>query len=199
MLFFHGWGERGDDNESQLRHAAPDILKYIEAHEPCILLAPQCPAEDEQRWVNTQWNLLKHTMEPEPLATMRDAIALLQSVMAEQPVDPQRVYVTGLSMGGFATWDILQRHPELFAAAIPVCGGGDTAQAPKLKDLPLWVFHGEEDKTVLPERSRDMVEAIRSAGGSPRYTEYAGVGHNSWDVTYKNPEVLDWLFKQKKQ
>ena len=104
-----------------------------------------------------------------------------------------------MSQGGYGTWDLIARRSELFAAAIAVCGGGDPAQAEKLVSLPIWAFHGAEDRLVPVERSRDMIAAIRKAGGRPVYTEYEGVGHDSWTPTYKNNAVLDWLFAQRRK
>ena len=127
---------------------------------------------------------------------MKLALKLLDQTIAENSVDVDRVYVTGLSMGGFATWDVLQREPEKFAAAMPLCGGADLSFAPTLAHVPLWVFHGGADATVQPRRSRDMVAALVAAGGHPKYTEYPGVGHDCWGRTYSNPEVWDWLFTQ---
>ncbi|MFN9041975.1 MAG: dienelactone hydrolase family protein, partial [Planctomyces sp.] len=101
--------------------------------------------------------------------------------------DPQRIYVTGLSMGGFGTWELITRKPELFAAAAPICGGGDPAKAAACSSLPIWVFHGDRDTVVRPELSRNMVEALKKAGGMPKYTEYPGVGHDSWTATYADP------------
>jgi predicted peptidase len=101
-------------------------------------------------------------------------------------------------MGGFGTWDAIQRRPDFFAAAMPVCGGGDTAEGAKLTKLPIWAFHGDKDSVVQTRRTRDMIEAIRKAGGSPKMTIYPGVDHDSWSATYSSPETLDWLFRQKK-
>ncbi len=198
LIFFHGAGERGDDNQRQLFHGTADIMRIAGSKGvPLIVVAPQCP--NGQQWVDTPWGDLSHTMPKEPSAPMRLSIGLLKELAAELPVDPDRVYVSGLSMGGFGTWDIVQRMPDYFAAAIPVCGGGDTAEAAKLKDLPIWCFHGSEDGVVKPKRSRDMIAAIKEAGGDPKYTEYPGVGHNSWTATYRDPEVLGWLFKQRRK
>jgi len=197
VLLFHGAGERGNDNSRQLAHGSKDIMTYSKTNGiPVIIIAPQCPAG--QQWVNTPWGDLSHTMPIEPSDSMQLAINLLNESITTLPVDKNRIYVTGLSMGGFGTWDIIQRHPEMFAAAIPICGGGDTAQAPKLTKLPLWVFHGGSDTTVKPVRSRDMVAAIEKAGGKPKYTEYEGVGHNAWSRTYSNKDVMKWLFSQKR-
>lgn len=197
ILFLHGAGERGNDNTKQLKHGAKQLLDYsIKSNNPAIIIAPQCPKN--QQWVNTPWSAPSHTMPAQPSTPMQLTIQLLQDQIKNLPVDPQRIYITGISMGGFATWDLIQRHPSLFAAAIPICGGGDTAKAGKLTHLPIWAFHGDKDTTVLTSRSRDMITAIKKADGTPTYTEYPGVAHNSWTRTYKNQQVLKWLFSQKK-
>ena len=102
-------------------------------------------------------------------------------------------------MGGYGSWDALARWPELFAAAVPVCGGADIKTAEKIKDIPVWIFHGDKDNAVPVSRSRDMDAALKKAGGKPKYTEYPGVGHNSWDKAYADPEMMAWLFAQKKK
>ncbi|MGC4016407.1 MAG: prolyl oligopeptidase family serine peptidase [Luteolibacter sp.] len=196
VLFFHGAGERGSDNRGQFQRLRG--VRFWESH-PCFIIAPQCPAKNQdgdQKWVNTGFGAPSHTMEKDPTWQMKMAMDLLKKTIESHPVDRSRIYVTGLSMGGFATWDILQRDCQKFAAAIPVCGGGDVALAGKLAHLPLWIFHGSDDTTVLPQRSRDMVAAIKAAGGSPKYTEYPGVGHGAWDPAYSTPELWDWLFSQ---
>lgn len=195
VLFLHGAGERGDDNARQMIHGIPSLLDYFKNH-PAILLIPQCPKE--MRWVEVHWGDKAHTMPATPSVPMQAVLKLLKQTMQELPVDPRRVYVTGISMGGFGTWDIIQREPDLFAAALPICGGGDTAQAERLANLPVWAFHGQADQVVIPERSRDMIAAIQQAGGRPIHTEYPGVAHVSWTQTYNNSAVLDWLFAQKK-
>ena len=101
-------------------------------------------------------------------------------------------------MGGFGTWDAISRWPWKFAAAVPVCGGGDTAKAEIIKNIPIWAFHGDKDKVVMTSRSRDMIAAIKKAGGNPKYTEYPNTGHNAWTATYSNPEFFQWLFTQTK-
>ncbi len=198
ILFLHGAGERGNDNIRQLHHGAPALLAYIQKKDiHAIIIVPQCPTG--MQWVNVPWGGDAHTMPETPSAPLQAVIALLTQSLAELPVDLSRVYVTGISMGGFGTWDLLQRKPELFAAGIPICGGGDTAQADKLKNTPIWIFHGDQDTSVKTQRSRDMAEAIKKSGGLLiQYTEYPGVPHNSWTRTYANDEVLDWLFAQKK-
>src|SRR5207237_1227270 len=113
-------------------------------------------------------------------------------------IDRKRIYLTGLSMGGYGTWVLLARKPELFAAGVPICGGGHVEGAKKLAKIPIWAFHGDKDGAVPPERSREMIEAIEKAGGKPKYTEYGGVGHDSWTRTYRDPKMHEWLFAQKK-
>jgi predicted peptidase len=123
---------------------------------------------------------------------------LIEAVCNEYRIDKDRIYLTGVSVGGYGTWDLVSRRPELFAAAIPVSGGGDPAQAAKLAKLPIWAFHGGADPLVPVERARDMIAALKKAGGEPKYTEYKGVGHDAWTPRYRDNEVLDWLFAQKK-
>jgi len=198
VVLFHGAGERGDDNKKQLVHGAADILKFAKgANQPIFFIAPQCPRG--QQWVDAPWSKLAHTMPKEPSTSMALAIGLIKKTVADLPVDDKRIYVTGLSMGGFATWDIIQRMPDYFAAAMPICGGGDTAQATGLKNMPVWCFHGGNDRVVKTSRSRDMIAAIKKAGGMPKYTEYPGVGHNSWKKTFRDREALTWLFARKRK
>jgi len=198
VVLFHGAGERGSDNKKQLAHGAADILKFAKsAKQPIFFIAPQCPRG--QQWVNTPWGKLSHTMPAEPSKSMALAIGLIKKTVADLPVDDKRIYVTGLSMGGFATWDIIQRMPTYFAAAMPVCGGADTAEASKLKSMPIWCFHGGNDRVVKTERSRDMIAAIKKAGGVAKYTEYPGVGHGSWSKAYRDTKALTWLFAQTTQ
>ena len=114
-------------------------------------------------------------------------------------VDARRVYLTGLSMGGYGTWELAARQPQRFAAVVPICGGGDERQASRLSALPIWAFHGAADNVVFPIRSQKMVDAIRAAGGKIQYTQYPGVGHNSWNQAYRSDELLKWLFAQRRK
>jgi predicted peptidase len=124
------------------------------------------------------------------------AIEIMQHVIAEYPVDRKRIFVNGQSMGGFAPWDIICRFPELFAAAVPVCGGGDPALAERIFRIPVWAFHGRLDTAVKAESSGMMIEALKQAGGNPLYTEYPAVGHDAWNYCYKEPGLFKWLFAQ---
>ena len=199
VLFMHGAGERGTDNAKQIIHYfAAELIKPENREKyPCFAVCPQCP--EECRWVEVDWTLPAHTMPEKASVPLGLALELIDKLAGELPVDKGRIYVTGLSMGGFGTWDAIQRRPEFFAAAIPICGGGDTAEAPKLKKLPIWAFHGDKDTSVQPVRTTAMIEAICQAGGEPKMTIYPGVDHHSWNRTYADPEVWAWLFAQKRQ
>lgn len=194
VLFLHGAGERGDDNESQLKIG----VKYFVDNQtsfPCFVVAPQCPSK--LQWVDTPWGAPKHAMPARPTEPLRLALELVAALEMELPVDPKRLYVTGLSMGGFGTFDAIQRAPKRFAAAVPLCGGADEAMAPVIAKVPLWIFHGATDDIVKTSRSRNIVEALKKSGGTPKYTEYPGVGHFCWDQAYQEKELFPWLFSQK--
>jgi predicted peptidase len=197
VIFLHGAGERGSDNTKQLIHGVGDFCKEANRKEyPCFLIAPQCP--DGKKWVEVDWSADSHKMPKEPSESMRLLLELIPQLQKEFSIDDKRIYVTGLSMGGYGTWDLVARRPDLFAAAIPICGGADETTAAKIAKLPIWVFHGDKDGAVKVSRSRNMVEALKKAGGDPKYTEYKGVGHDSWTQTYADPKVMKWLFSQKK-
>lgn len=153
---------------------------------PCFVLPPRCPPNEVWAEIETA-SATKH---------LRVAFEMLRELQREYRIDAQRLYVVGQSMGGFGTWSLIAMYPQVFAAAIPVCGGGDSAEAPKLTGLPIWAFHGEKDEAVSVLRSREMVAAIRRAGGSPKYTEYQGMGHVIWDKVFSEPELLPWVFAQ---
>jgi predicted peptidase len=197
VIFLHGAGERGDDNAKQLVHGMNDFASdEIMARYPALVIAPQCPAGEAWGGIS---RLQKTATPPDQFApALAATLKAVDALRKEFPIDDKRIYITGLSMGGYGTWDALAKRTELFAAAAPICGGGDTAAAGKMKDIPIWAFHGDQDKTVPPERSREMIEALKAAGGSPKYTEYPGVGHNSWAQTYSDPALYEWLFAQKK-
>jgi predicted peptidase len=198
VVFYHGAGERGDDNHAQWRNGV-EVFQKPENREKflCFVIAPQCPAG--KQWVNVPWGDDSEVQPAEPSRQLKLSLAILKSIEHEFPIDEKRLYVAGLSMGGFATWDVITRYPDLFAAAVPVCGGGDEKQAGKIKDLPIWAFHGGADTTVKTIRSRNMIAAIKEAGGHPKYTEYPGVGHGSWGPAFKEPELLKWMFEQKRK
>jgi len=111
-------------------------------------------------------------------------------------VDPNRIYAMGLSMGGYGTWDAIQRRPDFFAAAVPICGGGDKSLGGKISKIPIWAWHGDKDTVIKPSRSRDMIQAVKEAGGSAKYSEIKGRGHNSWVDVWNSAELWDWLYSQ---
>jgi len=197
VLFLHGMGERGDDNEAQLTWGVEAFAKEdFRQNHPAIVIAPQAP--DDDYWANLDWRNEGTGLLEQPTRPLQLAYELVHQIADEMPVDRSRLYITGLSMGGFGTWDLITRYPDTFAAAMPICGGGDPSKAHLLKDLPIWNFHGALDDVVPPGLSRDMINAIREAGGSPGYTEYPNVGHFSWIPAYNDRFALEWLFQQKK-
>jgi len=197
VVLLHGAGERGTDNEKQLTHgvAAFTSKDALEKY-PCFMIVPQCP--NSTKWVDVDWSANSHVMPKEMTDPSRLTIELIRKLLKDEPIDPKRVYLTGLSMGGYGTWDLAARFPDLFAAIAPVCGGGDEATAATIKDLPIWAFHGAKDTVVKTIRSKNMIAAIEKAGGKPKYTEYPTIGHNAWTPAYADPELMKWLFEQKK-
>jgi predicted peptidase len=199
VLFLHGAGERGTDNALQLKYL-PEQMAQPNWRErfPCYLLAPQC--RPDHKWVEVDWTLPEtHDMSEQPGDLMRVAMQALEKTIAEEQIDKSRIYLTGLSMGGYGAWELAIRRPDVFAAAAVVCGGVDNSRAIALKDLPLWVAHGDADNVVPVQRSRRPVEILRAAGGKPVYVEYPGVGHNSWTPSYSdNDGLVPWLFRQRR-
>lgn len=196
LFFFHGAGQRGDDNTAQLGNL-PDIVTWLDANESGFkLVAGQVPSG--KLWVDVKWDSLAHTMSPEPSESMGLALELLDAFLEDSAVDTNRVYATGLSMGGYGTWDIISRRPEVFAAAVPICGGADVAQATKLTSMPIWAFHGSKDGSVPVFRSRSMMSALWNAGADAHYWEYPDAPHDVWSRTYRNNDVLKWFFSQEK-
>lgn len=198
VIFLHGSGERGKDNEKQLRNG---VMQFIadrnQKKYPCYVVVPQCP--EGKRWVETDFRL-PYSRQPEKISLpLRLVKQLTDSLVEFLPVDPSRIYITGLSMGGFGTWDLITRFPDYYAAAVPVCGGGDDSLAFKLTAVPVWAFHGLLDDVVMPSRTENMVNGIRKSGGTPRCTLYPDLGHACWEETYADPELFQWLFSRKKE
>jgi len=195
VLFMHGAGERGNDNSMQLNYidAVFGSNEFQEKH-PCFVLAPQCP--NELKWVEVSWSLDSHIQPETTSYSMELTMEILDELIAVYPIDTDRLYVTGLSMGGFGTWDIISRYPNKFAAAIPICGGGDENTAFAIAKTPIWAFHGAKDKAVKTSRSQNMIEAIKDVGGNPKYTEYPKLGHLCWNEAYATEGLFDWLFSQ---
>lgn len=197
LLFFHGAGERGSDNELQLKYPPNEIFKtadFQKAH-PCFILVPQCPAN--ARWVEMDWGATSGVRPAQPSGPMELALKTLDAVEGEFNIDRDRVYVAGHSMGGYATWDCVTRYPGRFAAAIALCGGGDPSTVTaEVARVPIWAFHSTDDNIVPVVRTQQMVEALKKAGGSPKYTEYHDAGHLIWSRAFHEPGLFDWLFAQ---
>lgn len=200
VLSLHGAGERGNDNTAQLKH---DVSKMwaddsIQSKHPSFVLAPQCPANNQ--WVDVNWGLGSYKQDSVPISDeLQGVIAILDSLGREFSLDPARIYVTGISMGGYGTFDIVTRYPDRFAAAYPICGAGDPRKAPAIANLPLWAVHAADDPTVPVAGSRDMIAALRQAGGQPKFTEYPAsqrIGHSAWVPAAKEPGLVAWLYSQ---
>ena len=198
ILFLHGAGQRGEDGMIQSETGIGAAIRRNRGRFPCLVVLPQC--REDLWWVHAEMESV--------------ALKALGETIREFNGDPHRIYLTGLSMGGYGTWRLGAKHPGRFAALVPICGGirppprirlprgssltpppGDpyAATAKKIGKTPVWVFHGDTDPTVPVTESRKMVEALKSAGGNVMYTEYEGVGHNSWDKAYAEPELIPWL------
>lgn len=195
VLFLHGAGERGTDNTAQLKHGVLPIVEGAKKlGQPMFLIAPQCPEGRYWSPINLENGRLLEADKPNAL--LEAILALVDETAAKSPVDMKRFYVTGVSMGGFATWDLLGRVPDRIAAAIPICGGGDPALAGRFSKNPIWAFHGEVDSVVPVRSTREMIAAVEKAGGKPTATYYPGVDHDSWTRTYDDPAVIRWMLEQ---
>jgi predicted peptidase len=178
ILFLHGSGERGSYLNHVKKHGVAKVVEQ-QPDFPFIVISPQCPRGE-------YWNIER-------------LITLLDEVIASYPVDPDRVYLTGLSMGGYGTWHLAAAQPERFAAIAPICGGGNPAQAHKLKSLPVWAFHGAKDNVVPPRESEIMVSALKAHDGNVKFTVYPEADHDSWTQTYNNPELYEWFLQHRRQ
>ena len=197
VLVLHGAGERGEDNEAQLKYGAALFLKPAAREKfACFIVFPQCPPK--QKWADVDWTI-DNPVQPEKVSEpMSHVLGALDGLEKEFSIDRDRLYLAGLSMGGYGTWDAITRYPEKWAAAAPICGGGDKTKAAPAKDVPIWAFHGVLDKTVKPARSQEMIAAIEAAGGHPLFSEYPYAGHDSWTLAFDEPEFLPWMFAQKR-
>lgn len=178
LLFLHGAGERGEDLELVKKHGPPKLIEQGRDL-PFIVVSPQCP-------VGEWWS-------PDVLMT------LLDEVCEQHRVDETRLYLTGLSMGGYGTWKLALSHPDRFAAIVPICGGGNPHLCVRLRGVPVWVFHGAKDGVVPVRESEVMVTALERAGGTPKLTVYPDAQHDSWTATYENPELYEWLLRHRRE
>jgi len=203
VVFLHGAGERGDDNESQLQWGA-DLFLNNRLKYPAIVVFPQCAKDD-------YWAKVKHREKKKigkrfkfplsvgkPNTSLRLTYLLIQQLMQDEAVDPKRVYIAGLSMGGMGTFEMLTRYPNKFAAAIPICGGGNPNHTFNYaKKTSLWIFHGDADPVVGVRHSRRMAKQLKKFKADVKYTEYKDVDHFSWIPAFEEEDFLDWLFSKK--
>lgn len=187
LVFLHGRGARGTDNEKQL---GATVLQFADKEHRkkyrCFIVAPQCSTkEPHDFWAKTVDSGI--------------VMEMITNLEKNHPIDPKRIYVTGVSDGGWGVWALLEKYPDKIAAAVPICGRGSPELAPKFAKVPIWVFHGAKDSTEPVKSSREMIAALKKAGGSPNYTEFPDGGHNVWDKAYQDPKLLEWLFAQKRK
>ena len=184
ILFLHGAGEREGGKKMPAEVGIGPAVKKQEKTFPFFVVIPRCGPPPLHNWQATGEDAKR-------------AVAMVDDVQKAYKIDSKRLYLTGLSMGGFGTWSLAAAHPDKWAAIVPVCGRGDAKTAEKIKHIPCWCFHGDADTAVKVDFSREMIKALKEAGGSPRYDEYKGVGHNSWDKAYGTAELYEWLLKQR--
>jgi predicted peptidase len=208
ITFLHGSGERGNDNQAQLTHGGKLFLNDTLRDEfRAIVIFPQCPKDSVWRYITSKrdssmpggraidFSMTNKTSTPTRLMKM-----LLDSLIKSKVADRKRMYIGGLSLGGFGTFNMIEKYPDYFAAAFPICGGGDTAAAKRFaKNTGVWIFHGDKDPSVNVKYSRDYYTALKKADGDVRYTEYPNVQHNSWDNAFAEKDLVHWLFTKKKK
>lgn len=203
VVFLHGAGERGSDNEKQLTHGKQFLIDNFQSEHPAIVIAPQCPTDSY--WSNVERHQIGQTITmtfgqtDEPTAAMSTLMDLIQNWISSGKTDAHQVYVGGLSMGGMGTLELLWRKPQTFAAAFAICGGTDMNKLPLFaKNTAVWLFHGSVDVVVPVENSRNIHKRLIELGGEAKYTEYPDVNHNSWDYAFVEKDVASWLFEHKK-
>ncbi len=201
VLFLHGAGERGDDNRAQLKHVARQFARPDRQRDyPAIVIFPQCP--EGKRWVEVDWGLASGKGSYQTLQTpspaMEMALGILKSWITNGRADTSRIYIAGLSMGGYGTWFASAAHRDLFAAAVPICSGGDPDWASRYAKLPIWTFHGDADSAVPVVRTREMIAALKAANHQPEaiYTEIPGGPHDVWTAAFERDDLFQWLFSQ---
>lgn len=206
VVFLHGAGERGDDNERHItanEGATVWVRPDVQAKHPCFVLAPQCPQDG---YWGTSFRVVKDPYMLIPNCYVATVLLIIEELLSIAPIDEDRIYVTGLSMGGFGTIALLTLNPQLFAAGVVVCGGGNPERLHRIKHIPLWLFHAEDDDIVPVTYSRVLVQKLKEIGGKVRYTEYPtgymnSLGlppHASWVPAYRTEEMISWLFEQRR-
>ena len=199
VLFLHGAGERGTDNEAPLIHVLQDWFNDLESPiYQSIIIVPQCP--EEEQWVNTPWENGSYDSDAVGESdAIKEALSILNDICNEDSVNMNRIYVAGLSMGGYGTWNLLMNRSDLFAAGMPICGAADPSKAEVLKDMPIFAFHGDKDSVVPVSGTREMVNAIIAEGGTNAiFHEVLNTDHNSWSYAASRGDVLRWIFSQRR-
>lgn len=199
VMFLHGAGERGEDNEKQLIHGSQMFLNpTVREKHPAFILFPQCPS-------NLYWAFLERPESFDNLQMGGEMPPILQTVkemldtyLADPMVDKDRIYIMGLSMGGMGTFSLVSRYPEIFAAAIPICGIADLSVLPAAKDVKFRIYHGDADTVVSVKHSREAYRTLKKSGAKVEYFEFPGCGHGSWNPAFNQPDFFNWLFKQKR-
>lgn len=179
ILFLHGAGERGEDIERVKIHGIPKIAEVMRL--PFICVSPQCPS-------HLFWQMKNDEL-----------ITLYEELIEKYSIDTERIYLTGLSMGGYGTWSMAILYPDMFAAIAPICGGGDPQQASIIKDVPVWAFHGAQDNVVPIQETENMVKALKAIGSDAKFTIYPEADHDSWTETYDNPELYKWFLSHRNE
>lgn len=202
FVYLHGAGGSGNDNEQQIKdqsalvnYLASDSAEKVLSSLPYIVIAPQCPVGFQ--WVETPYSQGSYSIEEIPLSKNLNAVyELIQSIAKHENVDKGNIMLNGISMGGYGTWDLALRYPKAFKAIAPICGGGDPTKAQRLEGMRIWAFHCDGDQSVPVSGSRDMINALETAGVAAKYTEFAINGHNAWKPALedvKDPSMIEWL------
>lgn len=204
LFFLHGRGESGSDNEKQLTHGGKLFLaEEFRKKYPAIIVFPQCPSDSYWANVNITTDNGKRgfnfTKGGKPTKAMKALLGMVDDFLDKPFIDKKQVYVAGLSMGGMGTYEMLRRKPRVFAAAFAICGGDHVANVKKYKKVPLWIFHGEKDDVVPPSNSMVVVNQLKILGYEPKLTLYPEANHNSWDPAFAEPQLLPWLFANRKK
>lgn len=198
VIFLHGSGERGDDNEKQLLHGASVFSNPVNAEKyPAFVVFPQCK---EKFWTENINERMFMPGSPTPNLSKTEAslMELVNDIVANNPIDKSRIYIVGISMGGIATYDLVCRYPQQFAAAVPICGAVNPDRLPSATDVSFMIFHGEDDDEIPSFCSREAYKALNAAGANVEYVEFSGVGHECWDSAFNYTNFLPWLFSQTK-
>jgi predicted peptidase len=200
VLFLHGAGERGNDNQAQLRHGSMMFTNPVNQEKyPAIVLFPQCPASSTWPFEKAPEGSWNNFPKNDPISTPLNAVKeLLDQYLEMKSVDKKRIYILGISMGGMGTFDMVCRYPDIFAAAIPICGGVATERLVKAKDVKFRIYHGDADMVVSVHNSRNAYKELKKDGAKVEYIEFPGCNHDSWNPAFNRSDFLEWLFKQKK-